>query len=163
VPIDDTRCYWYSMFVSYTDPVDVETLRAQRIDKVDLPLYRSRTGRANQWGFDPIEQATSTFNGMGSDINVHDQWAVESPGVIVDRTREHLSPADVGIRAQRRLFLEAARAPSVETLIGTANPSALTGPAAVDSAATDDDFDGAWRRFDTARRVASGWAPALNN
>lgn len=163
VPIDDNRCYWYSMFVSYTDPVDSETLRAQRIDKVELPSYRSLTGRATQWGFDPSEQATATFTGMGTDINVHDQWAVESPGVIVDRTREHLSPADVGIRAQRRLFLDAARAPSVDTLIGTSNPSALTGPAAVDSAATDEDYDGAWRRFDAQRRAASGWAPALNN
>ncbi len=88
VPIDDVRCYWYAMFVSYDEPVDHATLRAQRIDRVELPSYRSRTGRAERWGFDPQEQATATFTGMGEDINVHDQWAVESPGATFDRTRD---------------------------------------------------------------------------
>ena len=163
VPIDDVRCYWYSMFVSYTEPVDAATLRAQRIDRVELPTYRSVTGRATSWGYDPIEQQEATYTGMGYDINVHDQWAVESPRPISDRTREHLSPSDVGIRLHRRMFLEAAKTPTPETLIGTANRDALRGPAAVDSAATDDDFDGAWRRFDSSRRLASGWAPPLTN
>jgi phthalate 4,5-dioxygenase oxygenase subunit len=31
---------------------------------------------------------------MGDDINVHDQWAVESQGAIQDRTREHLGSTD---------------------------------------------------------------------
>ena len=163
VPIDDARCYWYSMFVSYAGPVDAATLRAQRIDRVTLPGYRSKVGRSNQWGYRATEQASSTFTGMGDDINVHDQWAVESPGPLVDRTTEHLSPADVGIRAFRRLFLDALRDPSTTTLLGSNDPAALRGPAAVDSAATDDDYDGAWRRFDAARREASGWAPAITD
>jgi phthalate 4,5-dioxygenase len=163
VPIDDVRSYWYSMFVSYAAPVHAATLRAQRIDKVELPDYRSKVGRRNNWGYSSTEQATSTFTGMGDDINVHDQWAVESPGRITDRTREHLSPADVGIRTFRRLFFDALRDPSPETLIGTSDPSALTGPAAVDSAARDNDFDAAWRRFDSARRAESGWAPPIND
>ena len=37
VPIDDTSCYWYSIFVSYGDPVDADQMRAQRIDAVELP------------------------------------------------------------------------------------------------------------------------------
>ena len=45
VPIDDVTCYWYSMFVSYGEPVDAAALRAQRADAVELPLYRSRVGR----------------------------------------------------------------------------------------------------------------------
>ena len=46
----------------------------------------------------------ATFTGMGMDINVHDQWAVESPGAIVDRTKEHLGDSDRIITAARRLI-----------------------------------------------------------
>ncbi|MCC6434005.1 MAG: Rieske 2Fe-2S domain-containing protein [Acidimicrobiales bacterium] len=161
VPIDDVRCYWYSMFVSYGDPVDAATLRAQRIDQVILPEYRSRTGVHDRWGFDAREQATATYTGMGQDINVHDQWAVESPGAIYDRTDEHLSPADVGIRTHRRLLLEALRNPSPATLIGAADPAAQRGPAAIDAATTGTDYDAAWRAAEAARRAATGWAPAI--
>ena len=41
------------------------------------------------------------------DINVHDQWAVESMGPIQDRTREHLGYSDRIITAARRMFFRA--------------------------------------------------------
>jgi hypothetical protein len=41
------------------------------------------------------------------DINVHDQWAVESMGAIQDRTREHLGTSDKVIMANRRMLLKA--------------------------------------------------------
>ncbi len=163
VPIDDEACYWYSMFVSYGDPVDAEQMRAQRIDAVELPGYLPLTGRHNDWGFDPDEQASLTYTGMGMDINVHDQWAVESPGAIHDRTREHLSPADVGVRAQRRMMLAAMDDPTPEHLVGTADPAALRGPGAID-AVTDygrDDTAQAWRAQEAKRRSAAPWAPDL--
>jgi len=161
VPVDDLRCYWYSMFVSYGDPVDAATLRAQRIEAVDLPLYRSRIGRSQRWGFDPAEQARTTYTGMGQDINVHDQWAVESPGPVYDRGHEHLSPVDVGIRTHRRMLLAAMRSPSLLTLVGAADPASLRGPAAIDAATTGSDYDGAWRRLEGQRRSRAGWAPDL--
>ena len=34
-----------------------------------------------------MSRRTSTYTGMGADINVHDQWAVESMGAIQDRTK----------------------------------------------------------------------------
>src|SRR5690606_35588913 len=43
----------------------------------------------------------------GHDINVHDQWAVESQGAIQDRTREHLGVTDKGIVAYRRMLVQA--------------------------------------------------------
>ncbi len=161
VPIDDHACFWYSMFVSYGEPVDAEQMRSSRIDAVTLPDYRPTTGRHNRWGYDPDEQRTTTYTGMGFDINVHDQWAVESPGPIHDRSREHLSPSDVGIRTHRRQLLAALRAPSDETLIGAADPSALTGPPAIDAVDTDDDPERCWRQAEGQRRQATGWAPAL--
>lgn len=161
VPIDDHRCYWYSMFVSYGEPVDAAEMRSQRVGAVELPSYKPKTGRADNWGFDPGEQRTATYTGLGTDINVHDQWAVESPGVIHDRTREHLSPADVGIRAHRRLLLAALNDPSEENLVGRARPGALTGPAAIDAVDTDDDYDACWRTLEGSRRSGAPWAPAL--
>ena len=161
VPIDDHRCYWYSMFVSFGDPVDADVMRAQRISQVELPDYRPTTSAANRWGFDPEEQRTFTYTGMGRDINVHDQWAVESPGTIYDRTTEHLSPADVGIRTHRRMLLAAADDPSPEHLVGRSGGAAVRGPAAIDAVTRDDDFDGAWRTLERDRRTACSWGPDL--
>ena len=63
-----------------------------------------RKNKSNDYGFDPHEQATETYTGMGADINVHDQWAVESMGAIQDRTSEHLGTTDKGIVLYRRLL-----------------------------------------------------------
>ncbi len=174
VPIDDHSCYWYSLFVSYGDPVDAERMRSQRIDAVELPEYRPRTNRANNWNHDPAEQAATTYTGLGLDINVHDQWAVESPGPIHDRTREHLSPSDVGIRTQRRMMLAAMKEPSPETLVGAAAPAELTGPAAVDAVAhwqssppghrpERSELDACWRDQEGKRRAAAPWAGELSD
>ncbi|MEP6791910.1 MAG: Rieske 2Fe-2S domain-containing protein, partial [Ramlibacter sp.] len=89
VPVDDTHTYWYSVFTSFAAPVDREAMRNQRLQYIALPDYIPKSGRHNHWGFSGEEQRTQTFLGMGEDdINVHDQWAVESMGAIQDRTRE---------------------------------------------------------------------------
>lgn len=157
VPIDDERCYWYAVFVSFGAPVEAEAMRAPRVAQVELPEYRPRIGAAKGWGFDAAEQRTYTYTGMGSDINVHDQYAVESPGPIFDRTREHLSPADIGVRTHRRLYLAALQEPGPETLIGLTDPGALAGPPAVDAVTTGDDHEHAWRSLERARREAAPW------
>jgi hypothetical protein len=160
VPIDDTSSYWYSMFVSFGEPVDADLMREQRISQVAMPDYRPLTSAADSWGYSAAEQQTSTYTGMGRDINVHDQWAVESQGPIYDRLDEHLSPADVGIRTHRRMFLAAAEEPSPSKLVGRNDP--VHGPAAIEAVTTGEDFDEAWQDLDRARRAASGWAPALD-
>lgn len=78
VPINDTSCYWYAIFTSFSGPVNKKQMREQRLKLYTLPDYRPRVGRANDYGFDPYEQASKTYTGMGDDINVHDQWAIES-------------------------------------------------------------------------------------
>ena len=104
VPVDDENCYWYAIFTSYTAPVDKKKMRDQRLELYELPDYKSRKNRSNDYGFDPHEQATETYTGMGTDINVHDQWAVESMGAIQDRTNEHLGTSDKAIVQYRRLL-----------------------------------------------------------
>ena len=164
VPIDEVRCYWYAMFVSFDEPVDAATMRAQRVGQVRLPDYAPIDGVDNGWGYDPDEQRTATYTGMGRDINVHDQYAVESPGSLYDRTTEHLSPVDVGIRTHRRLFLAAIDEPSPANLIGLADPSGLDGPVAIDAispTSAPTDVEAAWRELDRTRRAASPWATPL--
>ena len=116
VPIDNVSCYWYSIFTSFKSAVDRETMRQQRLQNHTLPDYRPKLNRDNNWGFNSAEQQRQTFTGMGMDINVHDQWAVESPGPIFDRTQEHLGKSDVGIIRYRKLLHEGIQAVQAEEI-----------------------------------------------
>ncbi len=104
VPVDDVTSYWYAIFTSYGKPVDKDTMYRQRLELYDVPGYVPRLNKRNRYGYDAHEQRTRTYTGMGDDINVHDQWAVESQGPIHDRTREHLGRSDIGIVKYRRLL-----------------------------------------------------------
>ena len=104
VPIDDTRHYWYAIFTSFGQPVNKDEMRRQRLELYELPDYVPRKNKHNDYGFDPHEQAHTTYTGMGTDINVHDQWACESMGPIQDRTKEHLGQSDKAISAYRRIL-----------------------------------------------------------
>jgi hypothetical protein len=54
-------------------------------------------------------QKTETFTGIDG-INVQDRAIQESMGAIVDRSREHLGPADRAVIQARRLLLEMVKA-----------------------------------------------------
>jgi phthalate 4,5-dioxygenase len=108
LPVDDTSSYWFSIFTSFGEPVDKAAMRAQRLPYTTLPDYAPKNGAHNGWNFSAEEQMTRTFLGMGEDdINVHDQWAVESGGALQDRTREHLGTSDKIIMAYRRWLQKA--------------------------------------------------------
>ncbi len=115
LPVDDGRTYWFSVFTSYADPINQSAMRAQRLPYTHLPDYTPKAGAHNAWGFSPEEQMSRTFLGMGEDdINVHDQWAVESMGEanggLQDRTREHLATSDKIIVLYRRWLQHAQEA-----------------------------------------------------
>src|SRR5690606_27695795 len=110
VPVDDTHCYWYAIVTSFTERVNKEQMRAQRLELYELPNYTSRKNKSNNYRFDPQEQMTETYTGMGHDINLHDQWAVQSQGPIKDRTREHLAATDKCIYTYRRMLTKAIEA-----------------------------------------------------
>ena len=162
VPIDDTSCFWYGIFTAFEQETDKKTMREQRLALYSLPDYRPRRGKENNYGYDPAEQKNQTFTGMGMDINVHDNWAVESPGPIHDRATENLGTTDKAIIANRRLLMQAidaveeGRAPVV-TLDG------VTGPVAVDTIAGTGDWRIHWKESDRARRDRSPWAKELEN
>ncbi len=107
VPVDRMHCYWYTMFTSFKDPVNKELMRSQRLAEHTLPEYLPKKNKTNNYKYDPVEQQKLTYTGMGLDINVHDQWAVEMMGNIQDRTREHLGRSDKAIVRFRRMFRKA--------------------------------------------------------
>jgi hypothetical protein len=164
VPVDEETCYWYAIFTSFNAPVDAETMRAQRLELYELPHYRSRKNRSNDYGFDPHEQATKTYTGMGADINVHDQWAVESMGPIPDRTREHLGQTDKAIIEYRRLLrrqIEVAAAGEIPLMVlDDRHARSVQGPATMDGIGPTREWETYWMEVDVKRRRAAPWAAA---
>jgi phenylpropionate dioxygenase-like ring-hydroxylating dioxygenase large terminal subunit len=162
MPVDDMRTYWIAIFTSFAGPVDRERMRAQRLESYALPDYLPKRGKQNDYGFDPDEQETRTYTGMGEDINVHDQWAVESQGAIQDRTRENLASSDKAIAANRRLLLRAMAAVEEGKRPGLLQDDAtatLTGPSTIDTMAPAASWDSHWRQAVERRRGAAPWAP----
>jgi nitrite reductase/ring-hydroxylating ferredoxin subunit len=160
VPVDDASCYWYALFTAYREPVDKRTMREQRLAGCTLPDYKPRRNKANEYGFDAEEQRTRTFTGMGHDINVHDQWAVESPGPIQDRTQEHLGSTDKAIAAYRRLLFDLMDKESRGEALPYAGGDSAAGeaPLAIDTIGPASGWQEHWRREEQKRRAHSAWA-----
>ncbi len=162
VPIDDENCYWYTLFTSFREPVDKELMRAQRLEEHELPTYAPRKNRANHYGYDPKEQETATYTGMGMDINVHDQWAVEGMGAIQDRTREHLGRSDKAIIRYRRMLREAIKALENDDraslpMQDRSRVTRIVGPMSNDAVASTDDWSGISHKADLERRAGCPW------
>ncbi len=161
VPIDDTHCWWYAIFTAFEHAVDKDQMNAQRLELYSLPDYRPRRNRSNEYGFNAEEQRTQTYTGMGHDINVHDQWAVESQGPVFDRTREHLGASDVGITAYRRKLIQALDALETHGPSGLPDLAGVTGPAAIDTITSACSWPQAWRQQADLRRRNTSWVNRL--
>jgi phthalate 4,5-dioxygenase len=161
VPIDDTRHYWYAIFTSFGAPVNKDEMRRQRLELYELPDYVPRRNKHNAYGFDAHEQEHTTYTGMGTDINVHDQWACESMGAIQDRTEEHLGTSDKAISAYRRLLRAAldqsGKGERPMMVLDDASARTITGPACVDGIGPAGDWQGYWQRTDAARQQSKSW------
>ena len=162
VPIDDETCYWYTIFTSFQNPVNKELMREQRLKEHRLPDYAPLKNRSNDYHYDPTEQSTLTYTGMGLDINVHDQWAVEGMGAIQDRTQEHLGRSDVAIIRYRKMLRQAIQ--SVETgkiadlpMRDGTDASELFGPLSNDAIAETEHWEEASHLADMARRAECPW------
>jgi len=146
------------MFTSFDKPVDKDLMRAQRLKEHRLPDYAPIKNKSNDYGFNPDEQRTETYTGMGLDINVHDQWAVESPGPIFDRTKEHLGKTDVAIIKYRRMMraaiasLKEGNTDALPMLNGV-NPATVYGPISNDTIGDRDAWNKAFEASDRARRA----------
>ena len=162
VPIDDARSWWYAIFSAFHDPVDKETMRNQRLELYTLPDYVPRRNRSNDWGFDAAEQRSLTYTGTGTDINVHDNWAVESPGPIHDRTAEHLGTTDRAITTYRKMLIGAVkgldRGQAPPLTVKGDEGGRFRGPVAIDTIGPADRWREGWKASDLKRREGSVWA-----
>lgn len=164
VPVDDTSCYWYAIFTSLGREMDKAEMRRQRVEAVTLPDYKPIQSRANGYGYDPLEQRTLTYTGLGMDINVHDQWAVEGQGAIADRTRERLGASDKAISVYRKLLGEAIaaaeRGEAPRLVLPHEEAAEVRGPVTFDGVGPSADWRTYWDEVTRRRRAESPWAGA---
>jgi len=104
VPIDDTHHWKYTMGFTRSEPAD----RSVKLWEgcVSSDYRRSRTA-ANRYRQNREELYTASFTGMGRYFLEHDGFAIESQGLIEDRTLEHLSYSDRAIVIARMTLLKA--------------------------------------------------------
>ncbi len=114
VPITDESC-WIYVYAWHPERSLSDAERA-RFDQGGYgqmaalgPGFVPLRNRANDYLIDREEQKHRSFTGVRG-IAEQDAMAQDSQGLIVDRTREHLTPTDVAIVRFRRLMLDSAKA-----------------------------------------------------
>jgi phthalate 4,5-dioxygenase oxygenase subunit len=112
VPYDEEHAHFYSIWYSMTEAMDrkgrVAWSGLDPAKDLDEDGYLKLCALPN-WGQDRAAMvAGRSFSGFRG-INVQDTIVQESMGPIVDRTKEHLGPADLAIVHFRRLMLAMAR------------------------------------------------------
>ena len=112
VPMDDETTMVYNWEYSTTEPLTEEDRLERRLGNgpldVDQTTFRSCRNRENNYLLDRRVQKTETFTGIDG-VNNQDRAVQEGMGRIVDRTKEHLGPADRAVIQARRLLLQATR------------------------------------------------------
>ena len=113
VPMDDYNTMVYNWEYSITDePMNEEDRLERRLGNgpldVDQTTFRSKRNRENNYLLDRQVQKTENFTGIDG-VNTQDRAVQESMGHIVDRSKEHLGPADKAIIQARRLLLGAVK------------------------------------------------------
>jgi phenylpropionate dioxygenase-like ring-hydroxylating dioxygenase large terminal subunit len=113
VPMDDHNTMVYNWEYSLTDEPMNEVDRLEgRLGNgpldVDQTTFRSKKNRENNYLLDRQVQKTENFTGIDG-VNTQDRAVQESMGHIVDRSKEHLGPADKAIIQARRLLLDAVK------------------------------------------------------
>ena len=121
VPMDDENSMVYNWMYSTTGAPLTEEDRLERgtgngPSHVDQKTFRSFQNRSNNYGLDRAVQKTETYTGIDG-INQQDRALQETMGAIVDRSKEHLGPADKAIAQARHLLRQA-----VKTVEGGGTP-----------------------------------------
>ena len=112
VPIDDDNCVVYNWSYCPDGPLTEEDKLERGLGNgplhVDQATFRSKANRANDYLIDRTVQRTETFSGIDG-INAQDRALQESMGRVVDRSKEHLGPADKAIIQARKLLRQAVK------------------------------------------------------
>jgi phenylpropionate dioxygenase-like ring-hydroxylating dioxygenase large terminal subunit len=114
VPMDDHNVMVYNWFyaldegAALTEEDRLEESAGNGPKHVDQKTFRSYQNITNNYGLDREVQRTETYSGIDG-INQQDRALQESMGRIVDRSKEHLGPADKAIGQARRMLGQAVR------------------------------------------------------
>jgi hypothetical protein len=113
VPMDDHTTMVYNWEYSATDePLSAEDRLERRLGNgpldVDQTTFRGKRNRQNNYLLDRQVQKTESFTGIDG-VNTQDRAIQEGMGPIVDRSQEHLGPADKAIIQARRLLVQAVK------------------------------------------------------
>ena len=110
VPMDDGTTMVFNWSYSPDGPLTQEDRLERNLGNgplhVDQTTFRSRANRANDYMLDRTAQRAESFSGIDG-VNVQDRAIQESMGRIVDRSKEHLGPADKAIIQARKLLRKA--------------------------------------------------------
>ena len=132
---------------------------------LNLSILDEHCDAENNYNYDPHEQKFETYTGMGLDINVHDQWAVEGMGPIQDRTQEHLGRSDVAIIRYRRILRQAIadlRSHKFDQLPMTNDATVkIKGPLSNDAITKTSNWKKASQAADFERRKVCPWDAAI--
>ncbi len=113
VPMDDETCMVYNWQLSLGAPLTGEDRLERRLGNGPLDVnqrtFHSIRNRDNDYLLDRQVQKHETFTGIDG-INTQDRAIQESMGPLVDRSKEHLGPADRAVIQTRRLLLQAIKA-----------------------------------------------------
>jgi hypothetical protein len=105
VPIDDYEHWKYTVNYRFDGPIDWDFLCN---DFGELPEdFRLPHDRTNRFKQDREEMRKFSFSGLGPAFYMHDKFATEAQGRIMDRTDEHLGTTDRAIIMARRQLLDA--------------------------------------------------------
>lgn len=114
VPRDDETAWIIAVNFRPERPLTVQeiagwkaghTTHRETIEGTTRPI----ANRDNDYLLDRDKQRTTLFSGIEG-VRNQDAAVTESPGPIVDRTREHLGTSDIGIIRLRKRLMDAARA-----------------------------------------------------
>jgi hypothetical protein len=108
VPIDDTSHCAFEFFYRHAQPLDKETLIKFRAENVAADKRHVRRPE-NRYLQDRAEQRREdgSWSGMGDYFPAQDAFAIETQGVVQDRTREHLGSTDIVIIEVRKALFKA--------------------------------------------------------
>ena len=112
VPIDDHHTIVWNFYYDFDHPLSENTPDAQDtgntygVDVDPANGFQSIRNRSNDWMIDRDIQKHDTFTGIFG-VNTQDRAAQELMGPVVDRSREHLGPADRAIITARQLLQKA--------------------------------------------------------
>jgi hypothetical protein len=105
VPIDDASHWRFEFYYHAAHALDKSGLVARAREEVGAD-YRPLRTIGNRFLQDRASMAHA-FAGLGPYFAAHDLFAVQTPGPILDRTKEHLASTDIAIVTTRRMLLDA--------------------------------------------------------